>query len=72
MKELESRLRGRGTETAEKIKVRLENAAGEMAYSKGEGNFDLVIVNDDVQKTFVAICNQLQQWFPELDLYLRK
>jgi len=72
IKELENRLRGRGTETAEKIKIRLENAAGELAYSKVEGNFDRVFLNDDVQTAFLTVVEQLQLWFPELDLYLRK
>ena len=32
IEELEKRLRGRGTENEEKIKVRLQNAIGEMEY----------------------------------------
>lgn len=70
IKELENRLRGRGTETAEKIKIRLENAVAELAYSKQEGNFDFVLVNDDLEESFVKIAQVLQGWFPELDLYL--
>ena len=37
--ELESRLRGRGTETEEKIQLRLQNANSEMAYLSKEGFF---------------------------------
>eukprot|EP01031_Cornospumella_fuschlensis_P042692 gene42692-52163_t len=70
IKELENRLRNRGTETAEKIKIRLENAVAELAYSKQEGNFDVVLVNDDLEECFTAIVQILQGWFPDLDLYL--
>jgi len=70
IKELENRLRGRNTETAEKIKVRLENAVGEMAYSQVEGNFDGIIINDNLDKCFENVVRTLQGWFPELDLYL--
>ena len=71
IKDLEERLKSRGTETAEKIKVRLENAVGEIAYAKGEGNFDAIVVNDELQKTFAEVVHTLQQWFPQLDLYLK-
>ena len=67
---LEDRLIGRNTETAEKIKVRLEAAATELAFSEIEGNFDAIIVNDDLEKTFLELVAILQSWFPELDLYL--
>lgn len=70
MKELESRLRGRNTESAEKIKIRLENAVAEIDYSKEPGAFDCVIVNDDLNETFAKVVKFLQTWFPELDLYL--
>lgn len=72
LSELENRLRGRGTETAEKIKIRLENAAQEMAYGQAEGNFDSIIVNDTIENTFNEVVLTLQKWFPELDLYLPK
>jgi guanylate kinase len=45
--ELESRLRGRGTEDASAITRRLERAAAELAAA---GEFDVVIVNDDVKR----------------------
>ena len=43
--ELESRLRGRGTETEDKIQKRLNNAAGEMAAWQ---EYDFLVVNDDL------------------------
>mmetsp|Transcript_33328 Transcript_33328/g.55962 ORF Transcript_33328/g.55962 Transcript_33328/m.55962 type:complete len:281 (+) Transcript_33328:78-920(+) len=72
MLDLEERLKGRGTETAEKIKIRLQNARDEIEYGDGEGNFDSVLVNDDLSKCFVSLVDTLQHWFPELDLYLGK
>eukprot|EP01040_Poterioochromonas_malhamensis_P005525 gene5525-5938_t len=70
--ELEHRLRDRGTETAEKIKIRLENAVNEINYSKVPGNFDRIIVNDHIEESFNQLIETLQSWFPELDLYTRK
>jgi guanylate kinase len=43
---LEERLRGRGTETEEKIQKRLSKAGKEMEYAKW---FDYVVVNDDLE-----------------------
>lgn len=54
---LEARLRGRGTETEEAIQKRTANARGEMEYSEVEGNFNDIVVNDDLeraQEDFVA------------------
>ncbi|MBQ1767797.1 MAG: guanylate kinase, partial [Oscillospiraceae bacterium] len=45
LEELERRLRGRGTETDEKIRSRLDQAEREMAES---GRYDYIVVNDDV------------------------
>jgi guanylate kinase len=72
MKELENRLKKRGTETMEKVKIRLEQAVNEIAYSQVEGNFDWVIINDDLDETFASIIRKLEEWFPQLDLYTRK
>ena len=46
-KELEKRLRGRGTDSEEKIQTRLGKAKQELARSS---EFDVVIVNDDLKK----------------------
>ena len=46
---LEKRLRARNTETEQSLKRRLERAAVELAYGASPGNFDIVIVNDDVE-----------------------
>ena len=45
--ELERRLRGRGTESAEKIERRLETARAEMAT---RDDYDAVVVNDDLDR----------------------
>jgi len=53
--ELERRLRGRGTETEDKVQVRLKTARAEMAYLDDptkKGFFDRVIVNDDLDKAY--------------------
>ena len=55
MKELERRLRGRGTETEDAVLKRLENARTEMAKKDVDGFFDAVIVNDDVDKAYDAL-----------------
>ena len=54
---LEARLRARGTETEASLERRLGAAAGELEYGRGKGNFDLVIVNDSVEKAY----SQLRQ-----------
>ena len=48
--ELERRLSGRGTDSEEVIRVRLENAKKEMEFAKTKGKYEHVIVNDDLEK----------------------
>jgi len=55
MKVLEERLRGRGTESEENIQKRLDRSREEMAYGDGEGNFDLVLVNDDIDEAYKTL-----------------
>lgn len=47
MEVLEQRLRGRGTETEEKVRQRLEQAKSEI---KRAGEFEYIITNDDVER----------------------
>ena len=57
--ELERRLRGRGTETEDKIQTRLKNAHTEMGYMDKPGFFDCIIVNDDLDTAYgklKAVC----------------
>jgi len=58
MEILEDRLRKRGTETEETIAVRMNTAKREMEFVKKEGFFDVVIVNDDLDKTY----DELKKW----------
>lgn len=49
MKELEERLKGRGTDSEEVIHVRLSDARREMAAKE---KFDYIIVNDDIEMAY--------------------
>ncbi len=51
--ELEKRLRGRSTETEDKIAQRLSKAREEISYSK---NFDVILINDNLVKA----CNDAE------------
>jgi len=53
--DLETRLRGRGTEDEEKIQLRLKNAHGEMAYLEKPNFFDSVIVNDNLEHAYAKL-----------------
>lgn len=55
MRELESRLRGRGTEKEESIQKRLAQAKNEMEYAATPGAHDLVIVNDEIDKAYAEL-----------------
>jgi guanylate kinase len=52
MEELESRLRGRKTETEESIQKRLAQAQIEMEYSQTDGVHYIIIVNDDLEEAY--------------------
>ena len=67
--ELENRLRGRNTETEDKIKIRLKNAAGELQYGKTEGNFDKILTNNELDQTIADFIKILDSWYPSLKLH---
>ena len=67
IEELESRLRGRGTETEEKIRVRLNNAKGEMQFGHEPGNFDAIIINEELEIAFQHLVEYLRGWYPNTD-----
>ncbi|XP_077500167.1 guanylate kinase isoform X1 [Amblyomma americanum] len=52
MKALEERLRGRGTESEESLRRRLAKASEEIAYGENQGNFDLLLVNDNLKGAY--------------------
>ncbi len=66
MEELEKRLRGRNTESEEKIALRLKNAAGEMQVAEEKGFFDAVIVNGQLEKAVEDFENTLKEWYPDV------
>lgn len=47
IEELEHRLRGRGTESEEKVRARIETAKNELTYAE---RFDYIIVNDKLEE----------------------
>ncbi|EKX52972.1 hypothetical protein GUITHDRAFT_92151 [Guillardia theta CCMP2712] len=55
VEELERRLRGRGTETEDKILKRLANAKSELEAKDEPGLFDHQIVNDDIEKAYTEL-----------------
>lgn len=59
---LKERLVGRGTETSESIAKRTENAVQEVQYGLSEGNFDAIIVNDDLD----CACEEFARVIKEL------
>lgn len=52
MDALESRLRGRGTESEESVQKRLAQARNEIEYSRTPGVHDKIIVNDDLDTAY--------------------
>ena len=69
MESLENRLRGRGSEKEEDIKMRLENALAEMHYGNQAGNFDRVFINASLEACFEDMAEQFKKWYPQLDEY---
>ena len=55
--ELEKRLKGRGTETDDVIAGRLSRASEE---SEGIGEYDYIIVNDDLDKCAADVCETIR------------
>jgi len=66
MSELEDRLRGRGTETEEKIQLRLRNALEEMTEANHVG-WAAWVINDDVDKAYSALRGALVPVMEECD-----
>ena len=64
MEELERRLRNRGTESEDKIAQRLELARKDMKYGEAPGNFDIVIVNDDLTVAYDTFKGYLLKMYP--------
>lgn len=50
MEELERRLRSRRSDSEAAIRLRLANAAQEMAFAKAKGKYEYTIINDDLER----------------------
>ncbi|CAF2112603.1 unnamed protein product [Brassica oleracea] len=59
MKELEDRLRARGTETEEQIQKRLRNAEAEIKAGKSSGIFEHILYNDNLEECYKNLKNLL-------------
>ena len=64
---LEKRLRDRGTESEESILIRLDAASKECQYGSEGGNFDAIVVNNDLEAAVSDIIQHLTQWYPTFD-----
>eukprot|EP00095_Tigriopus_kingsejongensis_P002714 snap_masked-scaffold809_size94238-processed-gene-0.19 protein:Tk02714 transcript:snap_masked-scaffold809_size94238-processed-gene-0.19-mRNA-1 annotation:"guanylate kinase" len=60
---LEGRLRARGTENEDSLAKRLMAARKEMEFGRVAGNFDLVILNDDLPKAYQELKNFVVEKF---------
>ena len=60
---LQERLRARNTETPEALQNRLANAAAEVAYGNTEGNFDAVVVNDNLDEAVRDFGDKIRQLY---------
>ena len=66
LQELESRLRGRGTESESDVLRRLKNAEREVEYGLQEGNFDIIVENKSLNESLALLTPKLEQWFPTI------
>ncbi|KAF6214812.1 hypothetical protein GE061_009555 [Apolygus lucorum] len=65
---LEERLRKRGTETEESLRKRLETAKKEMEYGAVPGNFQIVVVNDDLDRCYKEFKEAIVSKFKDRDV----
>eukprot|EP00043_Microstomoeca_roanoka_P001634 m.33822 g.33822 ORF g.33822 m.33822 type:complete len:282 (+) comp10935_c0_seq2:166-1011(+) len=62
---LERRLRERNTETEESLNKRMAEAKSALDYGSKPGNFDVVIVNDDLEKAYAKFVEALNPLIKE-------
>jgi len=62
---LRKRLELRGTETAKSLEKRTKNALAEMEYGTAEGNFDVIVVNDNLDQACVDFAAAVMQVYRE-------
>jgi guanylate kinase len=64
---LENRIRGRGTETEDKIQLRMQNAIEELNFAEQEkALFDLRLVHEDIEFTLPKLLSVLSEWYPSV------
>lgn len=66
IEELQTRLKSRGTETEETLKNRMNTASSAIEFSKKNGSYDSVIVNDDLDKAYNDLKIFLISQFPSV------
>ena len=66
MEVLEERLRKRGTETEESLQKRLARAVTDIKFGEEKGNFDLYLVNDDLETAYRELEDFLKSRYSEL------
>jgi guanylate kinase len=62
---LQERLVARGTESSESMQRRLANARAEVEYGQTQGNFDAIIINDNVQRATRELADTIEQLYDE-------
>lgn len=63
---LEKRLADRGTETTESLERRTANARQEMDYGLAPGNFDSIVVNDNLEDAVRQFAKAVDNAYPDL------
>ena len=66
MEVLEQRLIKRGTETEQSLRKRMDRAVIDMQFGEAEGNFDLFLVNDDLNVAYTRLEQFLKSRYPDL------
>jgi len=69
---LEQRLKDRGTETEESLKIRVKNAMTEMEYAKSNSFFTHHIVNDQLQTCYQTLREELLTCYPHVREYAQQ
>jgi len=64
---LKERLLGRGTETEDSLSRRLEAAKEDMEYGQSQGNFHIVILNDNLSSAYTELLTFVKKQYPDLN-----
>ena len=62
---LETRLRGRGSESEASLARRVGNAAAEVEYGLAPGNFDAIVVNDNLDQAVQDFCRVVRELYED-------